>query len=125
MELAKHVLIVDDEDHIREIVQVSLDIVGKLRVSTACSGKEGLAKAEAEQPDAILLDVMMPDIGGLAIFQQLQDNPLTRHIPVLFLTAKVQLADRHAFLTLGVKGVIAKPFDPLQLANQVSAALGW
>jgi len=125
MEPTKHVLIVDDEDHIREVVQVSLEIVGKLKVSTACSGKEGLVKAETEQPDAILLDVMMPDMDGLTTFRQLQDNPVTRHIPVLFLTAKVQSSDRHAFLTLGVKGVITKPFDPLRLANQVSTALGW
>src|SRR5262245_13486478 len=69
MELTKHVLVVDDEDYIREVVQVSLEIVGRLKVSTACSGKEGLAKAETEQPDAILLDVMMPDIDGLTAFR--------------------------------------------------------
>jgi CheY-like chemotaxis protein len=125
MEPTKHVLVVDDEDYIREVVQVSLEIVGRLKVSTACSGKEGLAKAEIEQPDAILLDAMMPDIDGLTAFRQLQNNPLTRHIPVLFLTAKVRSSDHHTFLTLGAKGVIAKPFDPMRLANQISTALGW
>lgn len=92
---------------------------------TASSGREGIATAEAEQPDAILLDVMMPDMDGPTTFQQLQDNPATHQILVILLTAKVQASNRRRYDELGVKGAIAKPFNPLQLASQVAAILGW
>ena len=80
--------------------------------------------AHADRPDAILLDVMMPDIDGPATFRLLQDDPRTRDIPVIFLTAKAQTADRVAFSRLGVAGTLAKPFDPLTLTDEVAAILG-
>jgi len=123
--IAKRILVIDDEDDIREVAQLSLEMVGGWEVLTACSGSEGLTKAEAEQPDAILLDVMMPDMDGLATFQKLQANTATHHIPVIFLTAKVQSPDRQRFAQLGVTAMIAKPFNPLNLANQVAEALAW
>jgi CheY-like chemotaxis protein len=119
------VLIVDDEDDIREVAQASLELVGGWEVLTASSGREGIERAAAERPDAILLDVMMPDLDGPSTFQHLQANPVTRDIPVLLLTAKVQTADRVHFQGLGVAGVLAKPFDPMRLASDVAAALGW
>lgn len=119
------ILVIDDEDDIREVAQISLEMVGGWVVLTARSGSEGLAKAESERPDAILLDVMMPQMDGPATFRQLQANPATRHIPVIFLTAKVQAADRVSFNDLGVAAVIAKPFDPLMLPHQVAEALDW
>jgi CheY-like chemotaxis protein len=121
----KHILIIDDEEDIREVAQVSLETMGSWDVVTARSGQEGLAKAEAERPDAILLDVMMPDMDGLTTFQQLQNTPAICHIPVILVTAKVQASDQRRFASLGVKGVIAKPFDPLTLADQVAETLGW
>jgi CheY-like chemotaxis protein len=121
----RRILLVDDEDHIREVAQVSLEMTAGWEVLTAGSGSEGLAKAAAEQPDVILLDMMMPDMDGPATFQRLRANQSTRHIPVVLLTAKVQAADRRRFAGLGVAGVIAKPFDPLGLAGQVAATLGW
>ena len=121
----KHILVIDDEDDIREVAQVSLEMMGNWDVLTACSGREGLAKAETEQPDAILLDVMMPDMDGPTTFQQLQETPAIRHIPVILMTAKVQASDQRRFANLGVKGVIAKPFDPLTLADRVAETLGW
>jgi CheY-like chemotaxis protein len=81
--------------------------------------------AQTQLPDAILLDVMMPDMDGVTLFGLLQNNVATRMIPVIFLTAKVQAIDLSAFADLGVAGVIAKPFDPLQLAQQVADILGW
>jgi len=69
--------------------------------------------------------VMMPDMDGPATLQELRANPATQLIPVIFLTAKVQSADRRRFANLGVQAVISKPFDPLRLAEQVSIALGW
>jgi len=121
----KHILVIDDEDDIREVAQVSLEMMGNWGVLTACSGREGLAKAEAEQPDAILLDVMMPDMDGPTTFQQLRETPAICHIPVILMTAKVQASDQRWFASLGVKGVIAKPFDPLTLADRVAETLGW
>lgn len=121
----KKILVIDDEDDIREVAQVSLEMIGSWVVVTAGSGPEGLAKAEAEQPDAILLDVMMPDMDGPTTFQHLQQRPGICHIPVLLVTAKVQASDQRRFASLGVQGVIAKPFDPLTLADQVAATLGW
>ena len=122
---AKRILVIDDEDDIREVAQICLEMVGNWEVLTASSGSEGIAKAKASQPDAILLDVMMPDMDGIATFQKLQANTATHHIPVIFLTAKVQSADRRRFAELGVTAMIAKPFDPLNLASLVAEALGW
>jgi CheY-like chemotaxis protein len=119
------VLVVDDEDHIREVSAVSLELTAGWEIRQARSGTEGIAMASSWRPDAVLLDVMMPDMDGAAAFGQLQSDPRTANIPVVFLTAKVQTSDRHRYTSLGVKGVIAKPFDPLGLAGRVSEILGW
>ena len=122
---AKRVLIIDDEADIREVAQVSLKLGAGLEVLEAASGAEGLAKAEVEFPDAILLDVRLRDMDGLTVFQRLQANPETRNIPVILLTAKVQAADQQRFTDLGVKAVITKPFRPATLATQLLEVLGW
>ena len=121
--MAKRILIIDDEDDIREIAQVSLEVVGGWEVLTARSGDEGVAKAKVDRPDAILLDVMMPDKDGPTTYQELQSQEETRDIPVIFLTAKVQAADHRRFDELGVAGVISKPFDPMTLPQQIVDAL--
>jgi CheY-like chemotaxis protein len=122
---AKRVMVVDDEDHIREVAQVCLEMVGGWEVVTAASGSEALARAGAERPDVILLDVMMPDMDGPATFEKLRANPATQDIPVILLTAKVQASDRARFDHLGVSGLISKPFDPMSLADEVASRLGW
>ena len=119
------ILIVDDEEDIREVAQASLQLMGGFEVLQASASREGLIKAEAEQPDAILLDVMLPDMDGIATFHQLQQNPATCNIPVIFLTAKVLSTDRQKLATLGVAAVINKPFDPILLPTQIANALGW
>jgi len=121
----KRVLLIDDEDDIREVAQVSLEMVGGWEVSSANCGTDGLAKAKVERPDAILLDVMMPDMDGPTTFQKLQEDVNTKGIPVILLTAKVQSSDRQRFNDLGVAGVIAKPFDPMILPSEVNQVLGW
>lgn len=121
----KRILLIDDEDDLREVAQVSLEIVAGWDVKTACCGSEGIIQAQKIQPDAILLDVMMPDMDGVTTFRHLQADPTTRKIPVIFLTAKVQSSDQRQFAELGVSGVISKPFDPISLATQVAAALDW
>jgi CheY-like chemotaxis protein len=123
--ITRRVLVVDDEDDIREIAQISLEMVAGWKVLTASSGSAGLEIANADQPDAILLDVMMPGMDGPTTFQKLQADPAIRHIPVILLTAKLQSDDRRRFAALGVAGVLAKPFDPLKLAEQITEALHW
>ncbi|MTJ55137.1 response regulator [Anabaena sp. UHCC 0253] len=122
---SKKVLIIDDEEDIREVAQISLEIMAGLEVIVARTSREGIQKAETEQPDAILLDVMLPDMDGLITFEQLQSNPQTKHIPVILLTAKVQPSDQRRFATIGIKAVITKPFKPAQLAEQLLVALNW
>lgn len=121
----RRILVIDDESHIREVVQLCLEMIGGWEVLIAASGHEGLAKAGLEQPDAILLDMRMPDMDGLATFQKLKTNPTTQHIPVILLTAKVRATDQRRLTELGVTAAIAKPFAPLNLATQVAESLGW
>ncbi|MDX2100347.1 MAG: response regulator [Leptolyngbyaceae cyanobacterium bins.59] len=121
----KRILVIDNEPYIQEVTQICLQTIAGWQVITASSGQEGLIQAEQEQPDAILLDVMMPDMDGPTTFQKLQDNPNTRHIPVMLLTAKVQFSDRQRYTEMGVKATIAKPFNPLELAGQIAKAVGW
>ena len=121
----RRVLLIDDEDDIREIAQLSLEMVAQWDVIAANSGPAGLARAVADQPDAILLDVMMPDMDGPATFTRLQADSRTREIPVILLTAKTHTSDRRRFADLGVKAVIPKPFDPMLLPSQIAGVLGW
>jgi CheY-like chemotaxis protein len=122
---ARRILVVDDDDHIREVSAVSLELTAGWDVRQASSGTEAVEAACAWNPDAILLDVMMPDMDGPAALALLQQDASTANIPVVFLTAKVQTSDRQRYTSLGVKGVIAKPFDPLSLAERMSEILGW
>lgn len=120
---AKRILLVDDEQDIREVAAVSLEAVGGWQVLTAANGLEAITTALAEQPDAIILDVMMPELDGPATFRRLRDEPRTRAIPVILLTAKAQASDLRALEALGVAGVLSKPFDPMTLPGQVTALL--
>jgi CheY-like chemotaxis protein len=119
------ILIIDDEDDIREVAAMSLETVAGWEVMVANSGAQGLIRAATYKPDAILLDVMMPGMDGPTTFRELQKNPVTAKIPVLFLTAKVQATDRRRFADLGIHAVLVKPFDPLTLATQIANVLGW
>jgi CheY-like chemotaxis protein len=123
--LVHKILIIDDEDDIREVAALSLETVAGWDVIVAGSGAQGLARAAAENPDAILLDVMMPGMDGPTTFRELRKNPATAKIPVLLLTAKVQSTDQRRFADLGVEAVLFKPFDPMTLSTQISDALGW
>ena len=104
---------------------MSLEAIAGWQIYTASSGAEGIRVAAAEKPNAILMDVMMPEIDGPTTFGLMQQNPDVVGIPVLLLTAKVQGVDQRRFANLGVSAVLFKPFDPLTLAQQISEALGW
>ena len=123
--MAHRILIIDDEDDIREVASLSLQTIAGWDVIVANSGAQGIARASEQQPDAILLDVMMPGMDGPTTFRELRKNPSTASIPVLLLTAKVQGSDQRRFADLGVNAVLFKPFDPLTLSSQIANALGW
>ncbi len=125
MERARHVLIVDDDDGIREVAKMSLELVAGWHVTTATTGADGIAAARAEHPDGILLDVMMPGLDGPATLAALRADGDIGAIPVIFLTAKVQASERTRFAELDVAGLIAKPFDPMALHTQIAELFGW
>jgi CheY-like chemotaxis protein len=122
---AKRILFIDDEDDIKTLAQFCLEAEAGWSMIAAASGLEGVAIAQKEQPDAILLDAMMPELDGLQTLAKLQDTPATKDIPTIFITAKAQASDRRRFYNAGAKGVINKPFDSLTLASQISGFLGW
>jgi CheY-like chemotaxis protein len=123
--MSKTLLVIDDDDDIREIAQLSLELGSEWRVVTASSGGAGVELAIASPPDAILLDVMMPGLDGPSTLAQLRADDRTRAIPVIFLTAKARPADRDRLVNLDVVGVLAKPFDPIDLPGQIAALLHW
>ena len=121
----KRILIIDDDYRIREVTKLTLELMAEWQVLTASSGSEGLSLAETERPDAILLDIMMPDLDGMETLRNLKANSLTQHIPVILLTAKVQTNEQQQLVKLGVAGIISKPFDPLTLPSTIAKALSW
>ena len=121
----RRVLVVDDDDMLREVARVALEMVGGWEVITAGSGAEAQRLAASEQPDAMLLDVMMPGMDGPSTVVALQGDEVTRDIPVVFLTAKVGGEGHEQWKHLPVVGVIPKPFDPMTLSAEVARLLGW
>jgi len=123
----RRILIIDDEEDIREVAALSLETTAGWEIVTACNGADGLRAAANSRPfpDAILMDVMMPDMDGPTTFRLMQQNPDLAGIPVLLLTAKVQGVDQRRFAGLGVTAVLFKPFNPLTLAEQICEKLGW
>ena len=122
MEIHK-VLLVDDEPDIRKIGLMSLTAVGEWEAREANSGQAALDALAEEIPDLILLDVMMPGMDGPTTLSKIRENPAWADIPVIFLTAKVQTNEVGRYVALGARGVIAKPFDPMTLPNDVREVL--
>lgn len=116
------ILIIEGAEDVRESAQSALETGGEIEVITAGIGRQGVHMAERQQPDAILIDMVMPDIDGPRILLELRANPSTRDIPVIFLTAEGGAA---APTGAGVQGAIRKPLDPDGLRDQVRALLGW
>lgn len=113
-------LIVDDEDDIRLIARMSLECIGGWEVVDVGSAEDAVEAARSGPLDVVLLDVMMPGVDGPAALELLRPV-IGSETPVIFLTAKTQAADRERLAALGAAGVIAKPFDPMTLADEVSA----
>jgi len=129
----KKVLVIDGEQSNRDIVQMSLNRIAKWDVLMAASGSEGLAIAQAKQPDAILLDVIMPGMDGFSTFQQIQASPRLRQTPIVFLITNADLIEKQIANFLNEKqaaksqvvGVITKPFQPVNLVHQMRSILDW
>ncbi|MBL1265327.1 response regulator [Candidatus Methylomicrobium oryzae] len=113
------ILYVEDEADIGAVAKLALEAVGGFSVTLCRSGEEAIERASAFTPDLILLDVMMPGLDGPSTLKALRAIPPLAGIPVIFMTAKVQPQEIAQFKTLGVVEVIAKPFDPMSLADTV------
>jgi CheY-like chemotaxis protein len=121
----KQILIVDDQEHLRELVQLCLEDLAGWNTLVAESGQECLQILQTERPNAILLDLSMPGMDGFAVYDRLQSDPITRSIPVILLTARVMSTDMAEFAEMGVAGVIRKPFEATTLPGKVAEILGW
>ena len=121
----KQILIVDDQEHLRELIQLCLEDIGGWNTLVAESGEECLQILQTERPNAILLDISMPGMDGFAVYQILQSDPITRSIPVILLTARVMSSDMAEFAKMDVAGVIRKPFEVTTLPGKVAEMLGW
>lgn len=121
----RRILVVDDDELILEVAQMSLEAVGGWQVTTASSGQEGLDRAVSDRPDAIVMDVMMPGMDGPTVAVALSQNPVTAHIPIVLLTAMAQTKGKPDLSALPVVGVLGKPFDPMLLPATLASMLGW
>ncbi|RUT10158.1 response regulator [Dulcicalothrix desertica PCC 7102] len=121
----RKILVVDDEERLRELVQACLEDLAGWETLTAACGEECLQILQTESVNAILLDVSMPGMDGIAVHERLQANSDTRSIPIILLTAKVLPSDRAKFAQMGVRGVISKPIQPATLVAEVAEILGW
>ena len=119
MAVLQRILLVDDEKDIRQIARLSLESLGGFHIDECPSGLEAPAAATRYEPDLILMDVMMPGQDGPTTLKALRAAPGLAHIPVIFMTAKVQPQEVAALRNLGALDVIAKPFDPMTLAQTV------
>jgi len=116
--MTTRVLVIDDEAPIRLLCRVNLEAEG-MEVLEAADGPSGLEKARAEQPDVVLLDVMMPGLDGWRVAEELLDDSRTAEIPIVFLTARAELRDRARGIDLGGVDYVTKPFNPVELAPLV------
>jgi DNA-binding response OmpR family regulator len=116
------VLVIDDEAPIRLLCRVNLEAEG-MTVLEAADGPSGLAKAQDELPDIVLLDVMMPGLDGWGVAEHLLEGEETRRIPIIFLTARAEFRDRARGLDIGGVDYITKPFNPVELAPLVRSLL--
>ena len=116
----QRILLIEDEADIQAVAKLALEAIGGFQVETCGSGQAALARAPALGADLILLDVMMPGMDGLTVFNALLALPATRHTPVIFMTAKVQTQEIARYQALGALDVIPKPFDPMTLAATIS-----
>jgi CheY-like chemotaxis protein len=117
------ILVVDDDDDVREITRLALEVMGGWTVIDADGGAAALELATRHRPEVVLLDVMMPDMDGPTTFRRMQADPELQGIPVILLTAKVQAGQRQVWDDLPLRGVISKPFNPMTLTDDIERLL--
>jgi len=121
--IIKKILCVEDDPDIQTMIKLSLKFKGGYKVILAGDGFSGIEMAEKENPDVILLDVMMPELDGYETCKRLKANPLTKDIPIIFLTAKVQEKEIKKGLEMGAIGYLTKPFDPMTIKDELEAVV--
>ncbi|MCD8512942.1 MAG: response regulator [Nitrincola sp.] len=114
------ILCVDDSHDIRSVLKISLEMIGGFNICLCASGEEALEKAAEFAPDLILLDVIMPDMNGTETLEALRQQPELISTPVIFMTGKSSEAEINALMALGAIGVLSKPFQPTELAQQIN-----
>lgn len=119
----RRILVVDDEPHIRRVLEVTLGSEG-FEVMVASDGMRGLDELGQEAVDLVILDLMMPDVGGLEVLAKIRADPHRADTPVIILTAKGQDADREAALAAGANDFLTKPFSPKKLIVRIEEILG-
>jgi CheY-like chemotaxis protein len=117
------VLVAEDDPDIQIILRMVLTRMGKCEVAVTDNGTQVLIMAKENRPDLILLDVMLPEMSGYDICKLLKNDPITRPIPIIFLTARSMPAEIQQAMALGALGYLAKPFDPMMLVNQINELL--
>lgn len=115
----KRILYVEDEPDIQAVAKIALETVGGFELKVFSSGEEALANAVSYAPDLLLLDVMMPGMDGPTTLKALKELPELADTPAIFMTAKVQPAEVAEYKALGALDVIAKPFDPMTLSENI------
>ena len=119
MSTLQKILYVEDDPDIQAVAKIALEVIGGFTLKICSSGEEAINEAADFAPNMILMDVMMPGMDGPTTLQKLREQTALVTVPAAFMTAKVQPDEVAHYLSLGAKGVIAKPFDPMTLAQQV------
>jgi two-component system alkaline phosphatase synthesis response regulator PhoP len=122
---SRNILVIDDSALIREAAKIALGTIGGWQISTAVAGEEGIEQAVSGQFDAILLDVVMPGMDGIAVAERLHADPATSSLPIILLTAYDQPEDSERFRNAPIVGVIGKPFNISDLCRQVATLMKW
>lgn len=117
------ILIIDDEDDVRDVACMCLGLIHGFEVISASGGEEGIALAIEHKPDVVLLDLMMPDVDGTETMTRLRANPLTKEIPIIFLTVKNIDSEIDRLMGLGALAVMRKPFEPMTIGDQINEIL--
>ena len=112
-------LYIEDDEDIQKIAKIALESIGKFELKMSNNGLRGIDDARTFKPQLILLDAMMPEMDGPGTIKRLKQDPDLKDIPVIFVTARVQPEERKEYTDLGAIDVIAKPFDPMNLSNQI------
>jgi CheY-like chemotaxis protein len=121
----KMILLIDDQDSIRQIVKACLESFSDWQTTIAASGQEGFEAIATTKPDAILLDIQMPNMDGFAFLKKLQADPELAEIPIVLLTSRYDFSEPHRYSQIGAIGSIIKPFDPITIVPRLASILGW